>query len=336
MREANSDAELDGRIYVLGDFGRIMNAAKRDPFYRLKLSLTSDYPHLGAKRIGLLFSAAELDIQLDPKWIADIEDIENEDTNFSDGCGLMARNWAIQVSRAKRIIFRNQRYVPCVLQIRYSCSFQGGVVADHTFPSYLGYKGVLMMHPEMDKEKKYLAKFRKSMKKFTTTHDSSFSVVGYSKPYAFGRLNNDIIVLLSSLGVTNEKLVAKQEAYFRWIKEASDDVAKAVDFASCCDQYDLAERILLKGLDDPSVSASIRKAQMAEVSQFLKNEKPRARMIIHKSRLLFGVCDPFKVLKEGQVHIRITSSKGATTPINGDVLVVRNPCLHPGTLTHLS
>lgn len=32
MREANNDAELDNRIYVLGDFGRIMNAAKRDPF----------------------------------------------------------------------------------------------------------------------------------------------------------------------------------------------------------------------------------------------------------------------------------------------------------------
>ncbi|KAF8555926.1 RdRP-domain-containing protein [Imleria badia] len=295
MREANSDPELDERIYVLGDFGRIMNAAKR------------------AKRIGLLFSAAELDVQLDPKWITDIDDIENADTIFSDGCGLMAKHWAIQVSKAKRIIFRNQRYVPCVLQIRY-----------------LGYKGVLMMHPEMDKEKKYLAKFRKSMKKFTTTQDHSFSVVGYSKPYAFGRLNNDIIVLLSSLGVTNEKLVAKQAEYFRCIEEASIDVAKAVDFVSCLGQYDLAERVLLNGLDDPTVSAQIRKAQMAEVSQFLKNEKPRSRMIIHKSRLLYGVCDPFKVLKEGQVHIRITSSKGATTPINGDVLVVRNPCLHPG------
>lgn len=38
MREANNDAELDNRIYVLGDFGRIMNAAKRDSFVAL------DYP----------------------------------------------------------------------------------------------------------------------------------------------------------------------------------------------------------------------------------------------------------------------------------------------------
>lgn len=189
-----------------------------------------------------------------------------------------------------------------------------------------------MVHPEMDKEKKHLAKFRKSMKKFSTTQDHSFSVVGFSKPYAFGRLNNDVIVLLSSLGVTDEKLLAKQKEYLDWIEGASRDVTKAIDFVSCLDNYNLAERVLLKGLDDPGVSAEIRKAQMSEVSQFLKNDRPRARMIIHKSRLLYGVCDPFKVLKEGQVHIRITSRKGPTTPINGDVLVVRNPCLHPGTM----
>jgi hypothetical protein len=58
-------------------------------------------------------------------------------------------------------------------------------------------------------------------------------------------------------------------------------------------------------------------------------------MMIHKSRLIFGVCDPYGVLKEGQVHIRITTENGATTPINTDVLVVRNPCLHPGLLSRI-
>ncbi|KAI6021731.1 hypothetical protein PISMIDRAFT_613287 [Pisolithus microcarpus 441] len=295
MREANNDAELDDRIYQMGDFGKIMSAAKR------------------AKRIGLLFSAAEIDVQLDPKWVTDIPDIENSSTVFSDGCGLMAKRFAIQVSKAKKIVFRNQRYTPSVFQIRY-----------------LGYKGVLMMHPEMDREKTCLAEFRKSMKKFSTTQDHSFSVVGYSKPYSFGRLNNDVIVLLSSLGITDEKFIAKQREYLRWIEEASTDMTKAIDFVSTLDNYKLAERVLLDGLDDEAVSRDIRKAQMSEVSQFLKNDKPRARMIIHKSRLLYGVCDPFKVLKEGQVYVRVTSRTGASTLINGDVLVVRNPCLHPG------
>lgn len=113
-----------------------------------------------------------------------------------------------------------------------------------------------------------LIKFRKSMKKFTTTQDHSFSVVGYSKPYGFGRLNNDVIVLLSSLGIADEKFVAKQREYLRWIEEASTDVTKAIDFVSTLDNYNLAERILLDGLDDGAVSRDIRKAQTSEVSQF--------------------------------------------------------------------
>jgi hypothetical protein len=193
-----------------------------------------------------------------------------------------------------------------------------------------------MLHPDLDREtdreKKTLVQFRSSMKKFSTVDNHTFSVVDYSKPYSFGRVNNDIIVLLASLGITHEKLLAKQEAYFRWIESASQDVTMAVDFLSCLGENDFADRVRLDGLNDRGISKKIREMQMKEVRSFQgKNDKMKSRMIIHKSRLLFGVCDPHKVLKEGQVHIRIMSSrKGPTTPINGDVLVVRNPCLHPG------
>ncbi|KAI6122035.1 RNA dependent RNA polymerase-domain-containing protein [Pisolithus sp. B1] len=232
MREANDDAELDDRIYHMGDIGKIMGTANSEGFPTCRSFLNFDV-HEGAKRIGLLFSAAEIDIQLDPKWY--------ERPNI------------------KTI-------------------------------NYLGYKDVLMMHPDMDKDKTCPVEFRKSMKKFTTTLDHSFSVVGHSKPYSFGWFNNEVIVLLSSLGITDENLVTKQREYLRWIEEASTDT------------YKLAERVLLDGLEDEAISRGIRK----------------------------GVCDPLKVLKEGQVFVRVTSRTGASTLINGDVLVVRNPCLHPG------
>ena len=203
--------------------------------------------------------------------------------------------------------------------------------------SYLGYKGVLMLHPELDKEARHLAQFRKSMKKFTTTVDQTFSVVGYSKPYTFGRLNNDIIVLLSSLGVSAEALLAKQQEYFDWISGAAKDPVKAVDFLSSLGAYPTAEKVMLEGLENEKVQQEIRRLQNSEVAGFKAEtgrgdqDKFKSRMIIHKSRRLYGVCDPFQVLKEGQVHIRITASrKGATTPIHGDVIIVRNPCLHPG------
>lgn len=190
-----------------------------------------------------------------------------------------------------------------------------------------------MLHPQLDTERKHLAAFRKSMKKFTTTNDITFSVVNYSKPYTFGRLNSNIITLLSSLGVSNEKILAIQQEYFNWIQRASEDYLTAVDLLSCLGDFAQAEAVLLKGLDDTDVQSSIRRFQSSEIASLRNQEngKFKSRMMIHKSRRLFGVCDPFQVLKEGQVYIRImTGRKGEATPIHGDVIVVRNPCLHPG------
>ncbi|TFK19298.1 RNA-directed RNA polymerase [Coprinopsis marcescibilis] len=310
LREANTDKELDDRIYDMGDFGRIANVAKR------------------AKRIGLLFSSAEIDFQLDPELVEDIPDIEVGNEVFSDGCGLISQSLAIKIAKAKKILFRGMRYTPTVIQIRY-----------------LGYKGVLMQHPDLDTRnstreqgtKACLAQFRKSMKKFKSTADHSFSVVGYSKPYTFGRLNNDIITLISSLGVSTEKLIAKQQAYFDWIIDAikiDTDLEASLDFLSCLDKYDKAEKVFLReGVSDEGILKDIRAMQLEELSKHhdKQTNKFKTRMIIHKSRRLFGVCDPYGVLKEGQVHIRITvGRKGPATPIHGDVLIVRNPCLHPG------
>jgi len=196
-----------------------------------------------------------------------------------------------------------------------------------------------MLHPQLDAEKQYLAAFRKSMKKFTTTNDITFSVVNYSKPFTFGRLNNDIITLLSSLGISNEKILAKQQEYFDWIQRASEDYLVAIDLLSCLGHFEQAEAVLLKGLDDQNVQNHIKRFQASEIASLRNQEngKFKSRMMIHKSRRLFGVCDPFQVLKEGQVYIRILiGRKGEATPIHGDVIVVRNPCLHPGKVSTLN
>lgn len=73
----------------------------------------------GAKRIGLLFSEAQVDLDLDPRWVQDIPDIKAGDELFSDGCGLISKRLAIQLSKKKRVIFRDFRYTPSVFQIRY-------------------------------------------------------------------------------------------------------------------------------------------------------------------------------------------------------------------------
>jgi len=103
----------------MGDYGKIMNIAKRALCFRFASDEELSILPLGAKRIGLLFSEAQIDWKLDPKYITDIPDIRAGDELFSDGCGLISRRLAMQLSKSKRIIFRSVRYTPCVFQIRF-------------------------------------------------------------------------------------------------------------------------------------------------------------------------------------------------------------------------
>ncbi|KAI0684613.1 RNA dependent RNA polymerase-domain-containing protein [Cytidiella melzeri] len=293
LREASSDQELDARIYQFGDFERIASAAKR------------------AKRIGLLFSEAKLDWILDPQHTANVDDIENNGENFSDGCGLISTQFSQQLSRRKRIIYHGRPYTPAVYQIS----------ADH-------FQGVLMLDPKLTKAHVH---FRKSQRKFNATQNNTFSVVDYSTPFAFGRLNNDIVVLLSSLGISNETFLAKQQAYHEWVEGASEHWETAFDFLCALNKYEVAERLLLDGLESAAVRREIRALQNSELAGLRKNDRLRVRTILPKSRLLFGVCDPYGVLREGEVHVRVSLPRqGAATLTNVDVLIVRNPCLYPG------
>ena len=61
-----------------------------------------------------------MDFVLDPKQTLDIPDMTVGEEVFSDGCGLMARRFAVQLAKMKSIKFRNKRYTPTVFQIRFS------------------------------------------------------------------------------------------------------------------------------------------------------------------------------------------------------------------------
>ncbi|EKM53816.1 uncharacterized protein PHACADRAFT_125775, partial [Phanerochaete carnosa HHB-10118-sp] len=293
LRQAENDEELDALIYRLGDFLKITSASKR------------------AKRIGLLFSEAKIDWNLQPRWTKDIDDIVVNGETFSDGCGLISVKFAKQLSKHKRILYHGRPYTPTVYQIRYR-----------------GYKGVLAIDPRLTTDHVH---FRKSQKKFTATQNDTFSVVDHSTPFAFARLNNDIVVLLASLGISSDAFLAKQRGYHEWLQKASDGWEAAFDLLCAANRYAMAERLLLEGIDSKPVRQEIRALQNSELASIRKNDRLRVRTLVPKSRFLFGVCDPYSVLREGEVHVRIMiPRKGITTLTNVDVLVVRNPCLYPG------
>lgn len=141
---AASKERIADKVENLGDFSKMKSVAKK------------------AKRIALLFSAAEIACEVLPDCCEDIPDVASKDYNFTDGCGLISMDFAKILVKTMNIKFRNQRYMPSVFQIRYR-----------------GYKGVLVVDPTMKNKTKI--KFRESMRKFKGGEDLSFSVIEYAK-----------------------------------------------------------------------------------------------------------------------------------------------------------
>ena len=136
-------------------------------------------------------------------------------------------------------------------------------------------------------------------------------------------------------------------------RAAATDPIQGFEFLSALGKHRAAERLFLYGFDKSTVpdaedarlvGVDVRKevlgAQLSELAAFRKNgdeRRERVRMLVRKSRRLYGVCDPFRILKEGEVHVRITASRAGATTVHGtDVIIVRNPCLHPGKHVCLS
>ncbi|KAI8648971.1 RNA-dependent RNA polymerase [Fusarium keratoplasticum] len=254
---AASKEEISRKVEALGDFSKMKTVGKK------------------AKRIGLLFSSATAAMTISPDRCEDIADVETADYVFTDGCGLLAPSLARELARRTRILFRNNRYTPSVFQIRYR-----------------GYKGVVTVDPRMAKHKALL-KFRKSMKKFSGGENHSFAVVDYSKPFSYGFLNDETIILLHALGISHETLLHGSE----------------------------------------KMKPQIHRLINAELGKMVnKRDEQRCRIFVQKSRILFGVCDAWGVLKKGECAVKVTMEEnGQPYALKGaEVTVIRNPCLHPG------
>ncbi|KAE8384737.1 RNA dependent RNA polymerase-domain-containing protein [Aspergillus alliaceus] len=287
-------------IESLGDFSNIKTVAKK------------------AKRIGLLFSSCQAVISVAEERYEDIEDITRLKYNFTDGCGLVGPDTAKLLARKLSIVAKNSRYNPSVYQIRFK-----------------GYKGIVTVEPRMRKGCWF--QFRQSMRKFSGTMDPSFAVVAYSKPYTYGYLNDDIVLLLHALGISTDVLLKKQDEHFRLLQEALTEPSTAFMVLCALDKFDLAERLVLHGIEN--ITDPLRSLVTCEYTKMLnKRQSQRCRILVQDSRLVFGACDPRDVLEEGECFLRVTDETyggQARTIMGCEVLVTRNPCLHPGDVRKL-
>lgn len=147
-------------------------------------------------------------------------------------------------------------------------------------------------------------------------------------------------MLLHTLGISAKTLLEKQLEYLEFLRIASTgDVPAIFQFLSFINHFELGEKLLLEGYSE--VQEDVDRMIHAEYLKLLtKRKEQKCRIMIPKSRLLFGVCEPtrkcnpFNRLKPGTCFVRITdhSNGRAYSLTNADVLVTRNPCLHPGDL----
>ena len=145
---------------------------------------------------------------------------------------------------------------------------------------------------------------------------------------------------MHTLGISQDTLLRRQQDHLEFIRNVSHgDPRAAFQFLSYYSRLDLTEKLLLEGVE--AVQPTLRGLVKQEYAKMLnKRDEQRCRILIPQSRLLFGVCDILSKnghsgkLKEDECFVRITDD-GTGTPrtiINTEVLVTRNPCLHPGDL----
>ncbi len=248
------------------------------------------------KRIGLLFSTAlPTAIEIPNENVCEEDDVEIASGNFTDGCGALSINLATQIRMPKGLPVDTD-YLPSVYQIRYQ-----------------GCKGVVMVDPRL---KGQCLLLRPSMKKFDPGSKPfrELWLCDQSKPYTFGHLNRQFIMLLSSLGVKDEVFLRIQEEHFRLLKTMKTDPTSAFTLLQFDNQPDLAYRTeLLSG----KVLSDLRKKLVRQLDKL--------RLLIPDSRNVFGVCDPTGKLQYGECFFRYTE-RGLPKTLCGSVVVAKNPC----------
>lgn len=145
------------------------------------------------------------------------------------------------------------------------------------------------------------------------------------------------MLLLHSLGIPEAVLHRKQQEYFGFLSASIIHPIAAFQFLSYTNNMELAERVLLDGIEP--LKDQILRLVKQELSKLVnKKGVEKCRIMIPQSRLLFGVCDSMNVLKEGECAVKVTmDGDGQPMAIKGtEILVTRNPCLHPGDLQKFS
>ena len=281
--------DVEEVLFQCGDFSKIKMVSKR------------------LKRISMLFSVAkDSDVEVPDEKVLLIDDIETSGGNFTDGCGFVGLELAKQIALgANAHVESPQDRIPCVYQIRFQ-----------------GCKGIVIKDPEVGTDTIHV---RKSMRKFDSGARPfpNVWVCDHSRPYSYGHLNKQYIMLLSGLGIKDEVFLKKQDDFLTALENMLINPEFAVAMLNWRNHPDIALKInSAVDLQQEEVQHCLRKLRYKFIEKMEKLSIP-----ILDSRTLFGVCDPRGVMEYGECFIRITvNGVPQTLEPNTSVTVGKNPC----------
>ncbi|GAB2284906.1 RNA dependent RNA polymerase [Dionaea muscipula] len=281
-----------------------------------------------AARMGQCFSSTYATVEVPSSEVdPGHPDIERNGYVFSDGIGIITRELAAEV--ASKLRLRDE--APCAYQIRYA-----------------GYKGVVARWPTWpSKEEGIKLYLRPSMNKFHSSH-AVLEVCSWTR-FQPGFLNQQIITLLSALGVPDEIFWEMQKVMVFRLNQMLVNAPVAVDIltASCGEQGKTAALMLSSGFK-PDIEPHLRGMLTCVRAAQLVDLREKARIFVPAGRWLMGCLDELGVLEQGQCFIQVsncslensfskhgscfTEAKKNVEVIKGLVVVAKNPCLHPGDI----
>ena len=284
-------------------------------------------------RLGLVFSQAMTHINISEETTIDVfpdiegtfkRDFRNPELStkeryvFSDGIGMVSDMIAEKVYRQlpNECIHR-----PSAMQIRFG-----------------GCKGMLVVNPKL---KGQHIIFRESMKKYES-NDRSLGVLKLSAPRPV-YLNRPLISILEQLGVEPRVFLGMLMDNLKSLANSLVCECSALTLfqnaSSLCIPY---ERLFASGI--PFLSEPIfRQIVDCLIPHRIKELKSKARIKVpmNRGRIAFGVLDETGSLEYGQVFAKLSkvnkdgNSSNEYFILEGEVMVTKFPCLHPGDVRKL-
>ncbi|KAF3945295.1 hypothetical protein ACB098_03G083200 [Castanea mollissima] len=292
----------------MGDFHEIRNVAKY------------------AARLGQSFSSSRETVSISRHEVENIPDVEVERKGipycFSDGIGKISAELAREV--AVKCGLENS--VPSAFQIRYG-----------------GYKGVVAVDPTSSMK----LSLRKSMCKYKSGN-IKLDVLEWSR-YQPCFLNRQIITLLSTLGVMDRVFEKKQKEEIEQLDALLTDPLssqEALELIFPGERTKVLKEMLLCGYQPHTEPFLSMMLQTFRASKLLELQL-KSRIFIPNGRCMMGCLDETRTLEYGQIFVQISRSSrqlsndfshmfrtNSSNPNNlifeGEVVVAKNPCLHPG------